>query len=69
MEKDINKIVWEKIKTLRKGLGFTQIDFWEKIGLSRTRITQLELWSQSPTLNTLKLVADWLDVEIRDLFN
>ena len=68
MDKDINKIVWNNIKLLRKKLNITQWELSDKIWVSRTRITQLELWTQSPTLNTLKLISDGLGVEVRELF-
>jgi transcriptional regulator with XRE-family HTH domain len=68
MEKDINKIVWNNIKTLRKKLNITQNELSDKIWVSRTRITQVELWTQSPTLNTLKLISEGLEVEIKELF-
>ena len=56
-----------KIRDLRKKKGFTQDQFAERAGLNRTHLYRLESGRQSVTLRTLKIVADALDIRVRDL--
>lgn len=68
MIEDINKFVWENIKELRKKKNLTQEELGDSIWLKRTRIIQIEKWTQSSTLNTLNIIADWLWVDIIEFF-
>lgn len=43
----------DRIKILRKTLGFTQQEFADKIGLSRNFIAQLETGSKAPSDRTI----------------
>ena len=56
-----------KIRDLRKKKGFTQDQFAARAGLNRTHLYRLESGRQSITLRTLKIVADALDIRVRDL--
>jgi transcriptional regulator with XRE-family HTH domain len=64
---DIHKVVGERIKKLRKTKGLTQDELAERTGLNRVHLYRLESGKQSMTLRTLKLIADTLDVRVRDL--
>jgi transcriptional regulator with XRE-family HTH domain len=56
-----------KIRDLRKERGMTQDEFALRAGLNRTHLYRLESGRQSITLRTLKIVADALEVKVRDL--
>jgi len=56
-----------KIQELRKKKGFTQDQFAVRAGLNRTHLYRLESGRQSITLRTLKIVADALEIRVRDL--
>ena len=56
-----------KIQALRKRKGLTQDEFASLAGLNRTHLYRLESGKQSITLRTLKIVADALEVRVRDL--
>jgi transcriptional regulator with XRE-family HTH domain len=60
-------IVGERIAFLRKAQGLTQDQFAERAGLNRAHLYRLESGKQSVTLRTLKIVADALEVRVRDL--
>jgi len=47
--------------------GLTQDQFAELSGLNRTHLYRLDSGKQSITLRTLKIVADALEVRVRDL--
>ena len=64
---DVEVIVGMKIQELRKKKGFTQDQFAVRAGLNRTHLYRLESGRQSITLRTLKIVADALEIRVRDL--
>jgi DNA-binding XRE family transcriptional regulator len=64
---DINRLVGERIRTLRRRKGITQDQLAELTGLNRVHLYRLENGRQSMTLNTLKIIADTLEVRVRDL--
>ena len=57
----------ERIKSTRKKLGITQDELADRAGLNRAHLYRLEAGHQSMTLRTLKLIADTLQVKVRDL--
>ena len=64
---DIQRVVADRIKKIRKKKGITQEQLAELAGLNRTHLYRLESGKQSMTLRTLKLIADTLDVRVREL--
>src|ERR1700722_294676 len=64
---DIERQVGLRIKALRSKMGMTQDEFAERSGLNRTHLYRLENGKQSITLRTMKIVADALEVRVRDL--
>lgn len=60
-------MVAERIKKIRKKKGITQEQLAERAGLNRTHLYRLETGRQSMTLRTLKIIADALDVRVREL--
>jgi transcriptional regulator with XRE-family HTH domain len=64
---DLERIVGGRIKELRVQKGFTQDDFAARAGLNRAHLYRVEEGRQSPTLRTLKTIADTLGVRVRDL--
>jgi transcriptional regulator with XRE-family HTH domain len=64
---DIQRLVAERIKKIRKVKGLTQDQLAERAGLNRTHLYRLESGRQSMTLRTLKTIADALGVRVREL--
>lgn len=60
-------MVAERIKKIRKKKGITQEQLAERAGLNRTHLYRLETGRQSMTLRTLKIIADALEVRVREL--
>ena len=60
-------MVADRIKKIRKAKGITQEELAELSGLNRTHLYRLESGRQSMTLRTLKLIADALEVRVREL--
>ena len=67
MQEDILIQIGNKIKEIRKAKGITQDQLAERTGLNRVHLYRLENGKQSMTLRTLKLIADTLEVRVRDL--
>jgi transcriptional regulator with XRE-family HTH domain len=66
-DRDINRAVGERIRRLRLKKGITQDQLAELTRLNRVHLYRLENGRQSMTLNTLKIIADTLEVPVRDL--
>jgi transcriptional regulator with XRE-family HTH domain len=64
---DINRIVGDRIKKIRRAKGITQDHLAELSGLNRVHLYRLENGKQSMTLDTLKIIAEALGVLARDL--
>ncbi|MGG1638260.1 LexA family protein [Paenibacillus sp. NRS-1760] len=58
MNEKRNNVVGERIKELRNGIGYTQIQLGEKVGVNRTSIANYETGKASPPLDiAIKLVS------------
>ena len=57
----------ERIKAARKNAGLTQKQLADKLGISPVGITQWETGVRKPKAETLKRLADALDVPIMEL--
>jgi transcriptional regulator with XRE-family HTH domain len=64
---DVQKAVGKRIKAARSEKGLTQDQLSELSGLNRVHLYRIETGQQSMTLRTLKIIADALDVKMRDL--
>ncbi len=64
---DVQKVVGRNIKAIRGKKGVTQDQLAELAGLNRVHLYRIETGQQSMTLRTLKIIADALDVKMRDL--
>lgn len=57
------------LKELRKGKNITQEQFAEMIGVSGRTISRWETGSNMPDLDILIQIADYYEVEIREIFD
>jgi transcriptional regulator with XRE-family HTH domain len=64
---DVQKAVGKRIKVVRAKRGLTQDELAELAGLNRVHLYRIETGRQSTTLRTLKIIADALEVKMRDL--
>ena len=51
-------------KTLRQASGYTQQEFADKIGISRSTIGMYETGAREPDFETLETIADFFNVDI-----
>jgi transcriptional regulator with XRE-family HTH domain len=64
---DIQRVVAERIKKIRKKKGIMQEELAERAGLNRTHLYRLEGSKQNMTIRTLKLIAESLGARVCDL--
>ena len=69
-KQDIYNIIGQNVKKFRKLKGYTQRSLSESLLLSESFIAKLESKThQTISIDTLKLIADFLDIDIRNFFN
>lgn len=58
----------EKVRVLRRNLGYSQEEFAWQVGLDPTYISGIENGSRNPSLDTLVRLAGALGVKVSSLF-
>lgn len=61
--------IGEKIKKIRKESGITQKQLAQKLGVSQAAIVQFESEKSNPKIDTLKKIADALNVSVMDFLD
>jgi transcriptional regulator with XRE-family HTH domain len=64
---EILEMLGKRIRSERKGKGFSQESFAEVCGLHRTEVGLLERGKTIPRLDTLLLVSQHLDLPVSEL--
>ena len=64
---DVEKTVGQTIRKLRRKKGITQEQLADLAGINRTHMYRIENGHVRMTLGTLKLIADALELRIREL--
>jgi transcriptional regulator with XRE-family HTH domain len=65
---DVRAWVGRNIRAARKATGLSQFQLAERSGLSADFIGKVERGTTSPSLESLKAIADALHLPLRDLF-
>ena len=68
MNDNLNKIFGRKIAKLRQQQQLSQEVLADRCGIHRTYMGAIERGEKSPTLNTIKKIANGLNISVRDLF-
>jgi transcriptional regulator with XRE-family HTH domain len=64
---DIQKTVGATVRKLRLKRGWSQDVFADRSGLNRAHVGEIERGESNVTIQTLKIIADTLEVRIIDL--
>jgi transcriptional regulator with XRE-family HTH domain len=67
-QEKINKILGERVRSLRISRGLSQEELGERSALDRTYVSGIERGVRNPTLTVLAALAAGLKVSIADLF-
>lgn len=65
---DIKAKFWQRVRELRKKLWLSQEELASKCKLHRTYIWIIERWEKNVCLENIEILANALEVEIKDLF-
>lgn len=65
---NIKSKFWDRVRDLRKKQGLSQEKLAEKCKLHRTYIWIIERWEKNVCLENIEVLANALEVEIKDLF-
>lgn len=68
MAKDICILLGKRIRTLRKGKGWRQIDLSQHSGVHEVHISAVERGAREVGLRTLARIAGALEVKLSELF-
>lgn len=66
--KDIEKKFGIKLAYIRKTRKLSQMKLAEKVNMNFNYIGQIERGEANTTIHTMKILADALDVELKELF-
>lgn len=66
-EGDLQRIVGENLRRHRLDRGYSQEAFAESMGVHRTYLGAVERGERNLTLQTLERIADFLEVDPREL--
>jgi transcriptional regulator with XRE-family HTH domain len=67
MQGELQRIVGERLRAIRKDRGLSQEEFAELLGIHRTYMGGLERGERNITLRTLEQIAETLGVEAVEL--
>lgn len=59
----------ENLKKYRKARGYTQVKLSVLAGISQDYMSEIERGKASPSLKKIIMLADALNIEVRDLFS
>ena len=65
----ICKAVGARIKELRAGTGWSQVEFAARIDMARTYFAEIEIGKRNVSIRNLKKITDGLDVTLAQFFD
>ncbi|WP_445495264.1 cell morphology transcriptional regulator XreR1 [Photorhabdus sp. SF281] len=65
----IKSIFGQRVRYIRMTSGMSQEAFADKCGLDRTYISGIERGVRNPTLEVINVIANGLQIELKDLFD
>ncbi|MGV7962832.1 cell morphology transcriptional regulator XreR1 [Photorhabdus tasmaniensis] len=65
----IKSIFGQRVRYIRVTSGMSQEAFADKCGLDRTYISGIERGVRNPTLEVINVIANGLQIELKDLFD
>lgn len=66
--KELIENVGKNLREFRKETGLSQEQLSNRIGVDRTYVGKIERGKKSPSIKTLKKLADELDIHIKEFF-
>jgi len=66
---DIRVLLGNRVRTLRRKHGWTQVDMAEVLGVDRSYLSEIETGKKDPSLRVLKTIADGFGVSLSRLLS
>ncbi len=67
MSNDIRVRLGNRIRTLRRKGGWTQVELAERLGVDRSYLSEIETGKKDPSLRVLKTLADGFGLSLSQL--
>lgn len=67
MSTDIRVRLGNRIRTLRRKGGWTQVELADLLGIDRSYLSEIETGKKDPSLRVLKTIADGFDLSLSKL--
>lgn len=67
--KNFHQQIGKRIKQLREAKNMSQVELANLCGFEKSNMNRLEAGNTNPTANTLKIIAENLDVDVMELLN
>ena len=67
MSTDIRVRLGNRVRTLRRKLGWTQVEMAEMLGVDRSYLSEIETGKKDPSLRVLKTIADGFKLSLSQL--
>lgn len=67
MSTDIRVRLGNRVRALRRKLGWTQVEMAEMLGVDRSYLSEIETGKKDPSLRVLKTIADGFKLSLSQL--
>jgi transcriptional regulator with XRE-family HTH domain len=67
MSTDIRVRLGNRVRTLRRQRGWTQVEMAEMLGVDRSYLSEIETGKKDPSLRVLKTIADGFKLSLSQL--
>lgn len=67
MSTDIRVRLGNRVRSLRRERGWTQVEMAEMLGLDRSYLSEIETGKKDPSLRVLKTIADGVGLTLSQL--
>lgn len=67
MSTDIRALLGNRIRSLRRKHGWTQVEMAEMLGVDRSYLSEIETGKKDPSLRVLKTIADGFELSLSQL--
>lgn len=67
MSTDIRVLLGNRVRSLRRKHGWTQVDMAEMLGVDRSYLSEIETGKKDPSLRVLKTIADGFRLTLSQL--
>jgi transcriptional regulator with XRE-family HTH domain len=64
---DIRELLGNRVRSLRRKHGWTQVEMAERLGVDRSYLSEIETGKKDPSLRVMKTIADGFGISLSRL--